>query len=292
MSAPPAPLPPTSPASPERRGGRLGSAPWLLFGISLVGLAAFTYPLLLPALLPMVGMTETGQTPRTAEAPLLLAIIAMGCVVAMLLDVSRAEQSQQLGTARTVAMLGALIAIDASLRLVPSISGASLIFGLIILVGAVFGSRIGFVMGTLTLLLSAAITGGIGPWLPFQMLGAGWVGMGAGLVKVPESVTRRTLIPLAVYAAASGFIYGALLNLYDWPFLSPGGSELPGLAWSPGLGLAETLRRYGAFYLTTSLWHDAARAAANVLFVLVIGPPVVRLLRRQSLHASWSRIDP
>ncbi len=258
--------------------------PWLLISVSLVGLAAFFYPMVLPALLPFTD----GTTPRTTEAPFLIAIVALGCVIALMLEVSRADHRHQFGSARTVALLGALVAMDAALRFVPSIAGASLIFGLIILVGAVFGPRFGFLMGAMTLLLSAALTGGIGPWLPFQMLGAGWVGLGAGLVGAPFHPTRKALLPLAIYAAICGFAYGALLNLYDWPFLSPGSTAMPGLAWAPGLGLTETVRRYIAFYLTTSLGHDAARAAANVVLVLVLGPAVIRLLRRHALHATWS----
>jgi energy-coupling factor transport system substrate-specific component len=40
-------------------------------------------------------------------------------------------------------------------------------FLLIILTGYVFGARVGFLMGALSLMVSALITGGVGPWLPF-----------------------------------------------------------------------------------------------------------------------------
>ncbi len=35
-------------------------------------------------------------------------------------------------------------------------------------------------MGVYTIVVSALITGGVGPWLPYQMLVTGWVGMSAG----------------------------------------------------------------------------------------------------------------
>ena len=42
------------------------------------------------------------------------------------------------------------------------------------------GSRLGFMMGALTMLVSGPLTaGGIGPWTPYQMMAAGWVGLGA-----------------------------------------------------------------------------------------------------------------
>ena len=47
-------------------------------------------------------------------------------------------------------------------------------------VGRVFGRGFGFVLGALTIFASSLITGGVGPWLPFQMLGAAWMGFGAG----------------------------------------------------------------------------------------------------------------
>jgi energy-coupling factor transport system substrate-specific component len=44
--------------------------------------------------------------------------------------------------------------------------------------------------------------------------------------------------------------------------------------------LVGTLVRYGVFYLTTSLWWDAGRGIGNVLLLLLLGAPVLRLLRR------------
>jgi len=190
-----------------------------------------------------------------------------------------------------VALLAALVALDATLRLVPSFLGASPIFALIVLVGYVFGPRFGFVMGTLTLLLSAAITAGVGPWLPFQMLCAGWAGAAAGWL--PNSAHGRfELGMVAVFGALSGFVYGALMNLYSWPFAAPGVTGEVGLYWSPGLSLSESIERYATFYVATSLVHDATRAAATALLILVAGAPVIRLLRRFQARAAWSTSQP
>ena len=51
---------------------------------------------------------------------------------------------------------------------------------MLVLGGRVFGRGFGFVLGAVTLFVGALLTGGVGPWLPFQMLGAAWVGFFAG----------------------------------------------------------------------------------------------------------------
>ena len=84
-------------------------------------------------------------------------------------------------------------------------------------------------MGALTLCVSALITGGLGPWLPYQMLGAGWVGLTAGWLPHGGVVGgRRQLLMLAAFGALWGFLYGGILNLTEWPFAAPGLTSAPG----------------------------------------------------------------
>ena len=55
-----------------------------------------------------------------------------------------------------------------------------------------FGPRFGLLLGLTAMAVSAVITGGLGPWLPFQMLALGWMGAGAGwLGRVTERLQRR-----------------------------------------------------------------------------------------------------
>lgn len=271
------------PAQGRATSGRSGrSAGWIVGVASLVGIAAFLHPLLLPIARPLVGAAATG---RAAEAP-----IVLGALVGLCLAVSLAwiddPSAGPGGRAKAVALLGTLAAIDAALRLVPSIAGASPIFALIVLAGAVFGSSFGFLMGSLTLLISAVLTGGIGPWLPFQMLGAAWVGLTAGWL--PRSWPHRwRLASLIAFGAGWGFLYGAILNLYAWPLAAPGLATDAGLYWHPGLGPAETLRRYGAYYLATSFAHDLFRGAGNALLIALLGPAVLRTLERARARFGW-----
>lgn len=249
---------------------------------SVVAVAAFLYPLLLPALASGAVDADVG---RAATAPLIFVVVAILCVVVLLTELGE-RQSPQVSAGKMAALLGAVVAVDATLRLVPSLGGASPVFLLIILAGAVFGARTGFLVGSMTILLSALLTGGIGPWLPYQMIGAGWVGLGAGWLP-PLTSKRCYIVVLALYGVISALAYGALLNLYAWPFAAPGLEGVSGLFWEPQLGFAETLARYASFYLVTSLGHDLARAAGNAILILALGEPLLRSLERASRRLSW-----
>jgi energy-coupling factor transport system substrate-specific component len=179
-----------------------------------------------------------------------------------------------------------MVALDATLRLVPSVLGASPIFLLIILVGVVFGASMGFQMGVLTLLFSALITGGLGPWLPFQMLGAGWVGLTAGWLPQRGSLRSRVIV-IAIFGAAWGLLFGALMNLWFWPFAAPGLEADAGLYWSPDLSATESIARYFRFYAVTSLGFDLARSIGNIVLVLIFGGPILRLFERYRSRFAW-----
>jgi len=236
----------------------------LLLGLTAAGLILFIGPLFIGPAFPQ-------------PAVLFSALVAVSALVVL----GIALQTHRLST-RLLAVLAALVAIDATLRLVIVIGllGFSPIFFLIIAGGFVMGPSFGFASGALTLLLSAVLTAGLGPWLPYQMLAAGWVGMGAGYL---GRLTRRSTSPwaivlLCVYGAAAGFVYGLLLDLWEWPLLVASGSSP--LSWVPGAGVAALLRRFGGFYLATSLAYDSFRAAGNLILIAVLGPAVIRALDR------------
>lgn len=235
-----------------------------MLGLTGAGLLLFAGPLLLGAQFPQ---------------PVVLfgALVAVSALVAL----GVALQTHRLST-RLLAVLAALVAIDATLRLVIVIGllGFSPIFFLIIAGGFAMGPSFGFATGALTLLLSAVITAGLGPWLPYQMLAAGWVGMGAGYIgrSTRGSTSRASIGILCLYGLVAGFGYGLLLDLWEWPLLVASGSSP--VSWVPGIGLAGLLRRFGGFYLATSLVYDSFRAAGNLMLILVLGPAVIRALDR------------
>jgi energy-coupling factor transport system substrate-specific component len=164
-----------------------------------------------------------------------------------------------------------------------------LVFFLLILAGRVFGPGFGFALGCTSLFASALMTAGVGPWLPFQMLCAAWVGMGAGLL--PRRVPGRWEIAmLAVYGVVAAYLYGLLMNLQGWPF-NLGTVEVPGrsgsLAFDPSASLGENLHTFAAYTLITSTGSfDTGRAVTNAIAIIVVGPAVLTTLRRAARRAT------
>lgn len=232
---------------------------------NLAGLAAFTWPLL-------VGAGPTGESSAHAvDAPVLVALL-----IPLFALTAVQEARSRRGDARFIALLAALVAVNAFLRIPKGPTGEGLVFVLPILAGWYLGARFAFLLGAFTMLVSAVLTGGVGPWLPFQMLALGWVGAGAALAR--RATGGRAPVPvLGAYAYASSLLYGFAMTLWFWPFLAPAGD----LSFVPGIGFAETLTRYARFWMVTSLPWDAGRALlVNVPLVVVLARPVGALLER------------
>lgn len=236
---------------------------------SVVGLAAFGWPLIVD---PEAGIAHSADAPWLFAAlmPLLLLV-----VIAQLADGGM--------DAKAVALLGVLCAVGAALRVLGTgAGGVEPVFVLFVLAGRVFGPGFGFVLGQLTLLASAFVTGGVGPWLPFQMLVAGWIALGAGLL--PPLRGRAEVLMLAGYGALAGLAYGMLINLWFWPFTTYADSSI---AFVPGDPLSANAVRYVAFFVVTSLAWDLVRAGLTVALCLVAGRPVLAALRRAARRAAF-----
>ncbi len=102
---------------------------------------------------------------------------------------------------------------------------------------------------------------------------------GLGARNGPQQRTARWPVrigSLALYGFAAGYLFGAVINLWSWPFVA-GGSEL---GWVPADGLAGNVRHYAAFYVATSFAWDTFRAVGNAAMVLVLGRPLLGALDR------------
>ena len=237
--------------------------------VSLAGVAAFGWPLL---------VSPGSALAHGDDAPLLFALL-----LPLLLGIVLAEVSEGGLDVKAVAMLGVLSAVGAALRpLGAGTAGLETVFFLLVLAGRVFGSGFGFVLGATTMFGSALLTGGVGPWLPFQMLGAAWVGLGAGLL--PPARGRAELALLAAYGAVAGLAYGVALDLAFWPFTTGLGG---GLSFDAGAPVLTNLHRFAVYAVTTSLGWDIGRALTNTILILLTGHAVLGALRRAARKAAF-----
>ncbi|MFD4632615.1 ECF transporter S component [Streptomyces sp. NPDC058284] len=257
-------------ARPIRLGRRSIAA---LALVSAVGVVAFGWPLL--------AGDGSGLSVHAQDAPWLFAALLpllLAVVVATIADVGL--------DAKAIAMLGVLAAAGAALRpLGAGTAGIEPMFFLMVLSGRVLGPGFGFVLGAVSMFASALLTGGVGPWMPFQMLSMGWVCMGAGLLPGPDTLRgRRELWLLAAYGAVASVLYGTVMNLQGWPYL---GGLATGVSFVPGDPLPDNLGRFVAYCLATSLGWDLPRAVVTVLLSLALGSAVLKALRRATRRAAF-----
>ena len=233
---------------------------------NVLGLIAIAWPLVLG-----VPNRSTEAQAHAGDAPVLIALF-VPLLILVAIDAAKGER----GDARLIALLGALVAVNAFLRIPKGPTGEGLMFILPILAGWFIGARFAFLLGAFSILVSSVLTGGVGPWLPFQMFALGWVGAGAGLLRIATR-GRFALVVLGAYAYASSIAYGFVMTLWFWPFLGQGGPAF----FTDGLGLVDTAVRYLRFYSLTSLPWDTGRGIlTNVPLVLILCRPVGTLFER------------
>lgn len=256
-----------------RIGARTGT---VLALASLAGLLLFAWPLLVAA--------PTSWT-ETQGAPIVFAALLPLVVLVILSQLAEGGMDT-----RSLALLGVLTAINAAVRpaLGAGTAGIESVFVLLILAGWAFGPGFGFVLGMTTMVASAMFTAGVGPWLPFQMLAAAWIGLGAGLLPGRRRGPARLgqLAMLIAYGIVASYFFGAMMNLWSWPTLTgitaagaPGGAG--SLDYVPGAPWADNARRYGLYTLLTSTagW-DTGRALSTAIGLAVLGRPILGVLHR------------
>ena len=73
---------------------------------------------------------------------------------------------------------------------------------------------------------------------------------------------------LAAYGAVAAYAYGALMNMWFWPFATGNGT---GLSYLPGASIVTNLHRFALFDAATSLGWDTGRAITTVVAILILG---------------------
>lgn len=267
-----------TPPSTGRRAIRIGTRTAVaLTLVSLAGLAMFFWPLFLAPQAASVG--------HPTDAPLIF-VVTLPALIAIVL----AEMSSGGIDSKALAMLGVLSAVNAALRtLGAGTAGLETVFFMLVLAGRVFGPGFGFVLGSTSLFASALLTAGVGPWLPFQMLCASWVGLGAGLL--PRRPTGRAEIAmLAGYGVFAAYLFGFLMNMWFWPFTAGVDTQL---SFQAGAPLVDNLHRFAVFTLITSTFGwDTGRAITNLVAILLIGPAILVVFRRAARRAAFDPPPP
>ena len=162
----------------------------------------------------------------------------------------------------------------------PGPGGFTPIFVLIVLAGYAYGARFGFLTGALTLAVSAIVTGGVGPWLPYQMFAAGWVGL-TPAARCPATGGRADHRPARHRGGRS------------WPWRRSVRCGLRLRLPADDLGLvlldagaigaapgSDPLLRYLVYYVATSLVWDCFGAAGTFVLLLATGGPLLVALGR------------
>jgi prenyltransferase beta subunit len=198
--------------------------------------------------------------------------IASFVVLALALMAGFAWYERSRPPGKVVALVAALAALAVVGRLafaaIPNVQATT---DIVLLTGYALGGAPGFCVGAVTALVSNFFFLQ-GPWTPWQMAAWGGVGIaGAGLARLTRG-RELGRVPLALACGAAGLAFGAFMDVHVWT-----------------LGAEQT----AAAYVTiagTSLSFNLAHVVGNVGLCLLIGPPLVRALRRyrQRMEVHWA----
>ena len=239
---------------------------------SAVSFVAFTWPLYLPENILGYSLTQDKYWIFLALVPISLLLLGL-------------EINKGVLDIKSIALLAVLAAIAAALRQIGAGAvGIEPMWFIIILASRVFGPTFGFALGSIGMTLSALITGGIGPWLPFQIIAASWIGLLAG--SLPNKLRGRIEIALLmVVALVSGMTFGFLMDLQMWPWLL--GTDTS-LSFIPGDSIEANLERFIAFHFLTAMAWDIPRSLLTATLIGITGAPILNALRRTERRAFFT----
>jgi energy-coupling factor transport system substrate-specific component len=209
-------------------------------------------------------------------------IFLMATPFALLLLLISASNNQL--DSKSIALLAVLTALIAALR--PMGTGAVGIepmWFVLILSARVFGPSFGFLLGTLSMLLSALLTGGMGPWVAYQSFAAGWIGLGVAII--PRSLRgKREIFALIIYGIVAAEFFGIAMDLQFWPWALGTDTQLSYLAGAP---IAENLSRFFSYHFLSAMAWDVPRAIFTASLIAIAGKPILHTLRRAHTKAAF-----
>jgi energy-coupling factor transport system substrate-specific component len=187
------------------------------------------------------------------DAALALLLVAGGFVA---FGVSWLESGP--ASAKELVLVATLAGAAAAGRvLFAAVPGVQPVTVITVAAGVALGLRAGVLVGGVAALVSNMFLGQ-GPWTPWQMLAWG----GCGAVGALAAPLLRRRIPFALACCVLGFAFSGLMDLWEW------------YSFYPHTWAALTVQ------MGRGVWFQAAHAAGNVVFALVAGPELRRLLER------------
>ena len=207
-------------------------------------------------------------------------LLAAPCALLLLMiSVSNKELDS-----KSIALLAVLSALIAALR--PMGTGAVGIepmWFVLILSARVFGPSFGFLLGTISMFLSAILTGGLGPWVAYQSFAAGWIGLGVALI--PRNLRGKAEISaLALYGIIAAAFFGIAMDLQFWPWALGLDTQL---SYIPQGDIVTNLHRFIIFHFATSMAWDIPRAILTSVLIIISAPAILGALRRTKFKAAF-----
>ena len=235
-----------------------------LITLSIVG---FIWPFLVPT----QNLADKASWFFLASTPVAIALI-----------ITLVSQ-EELGS-KKIALLGTLTALIAALRpLGIGAIGIEPMWFALILSARAMGPTFGFLLGSLSMLLSALLTGGVGPWLSYQVCAAALIGCAVALI--PRKFRgRRETVALVVYGVFASALFGVAMNLQFWPWALGSGTEL---SYIPGAGLLENLSHFFTYHFLSSLAWDIPRAILTATLIALGAKPILGALRRLQIQSRF-----
>lgn len=186
---------------------------------------------------------------------------------------------------KTIAILAVLTAVIAAFRpLGAGAIGIEPMWFILILAARVFGPYFGFILGATSMVLSALLTGGIGPWLSYQVFAA--AGIGVGVAIIPTKLRGRLeVLVLAIYSIIACELFGIAMDLQFWPWSLGRGTQL---SYIPGAPLSTNLGHFFTYHFTASMAWDIPRAIFTSILIVVAAPSVLNTLRRAYVKAAFN----
>lgn len=187
--------------------------------------------------------------------------------------------------AKSVALLGVLSALIAAIRpLGAGAVGIEPMWFILILSARVFGPSFGFILGLTSMFVSALLTGGVGPWLGYQVFAAAWIGMAAGMLPGKKLRGKKEIALLVLFGIIASELFGILMDLQFWPWALGANTQLSYLVHG---SIAQNLSRFITFHFASAMAWDVPRAIFTTILLLLSGKAVLSALRRTKTRAAF-----